>query len=385
MGIIYKLTSPSGKSYIGQTIQDFEKRMYQHEYDANDVKRGNCKALYNAISHYGFDTFEKHILIECPNEDLDFYEILCIKEYNTLSPNGYNLDSGGNKGKIYSDESRTKMREKAKERDLKSYKKYEGSKELPKYTCIINTVREKGYKIYGHPTCPNAQFTDKNKTMEKKLEELLNHIAKYESVEKDIKNQSRRKMLNDNSILPEGIKQYRTGYMVVYIDSNNVNRSKAFTSKIRPKYELLEEATKYLNCLKIEDKKIQDIPGYEKPLELEIPEYIQNFEGGFRVHYYFINGNRKTKIFSGRGIERSITLKKAIDYLEELKLREKEIIDNKEKETSNFKELIKTNINEDNNNNMKNAQRLNVDRDKVKSDSEKGDEIFIKPGKEEID
>ena len=31
MGYIYILTSPSGKSYIGQTIRSIEKRFQQHQ------------------------------------------------------------------------------------------------------------------------------------------------------------------------------------------------------------------------------------------------------------------------------------------------------------------------------------------------------------------
>jgi predicted GIY-YIG superfamily endonuclease len=30
-GIIYKITSPSGKAYVGQTVRSFEKRMQEHK------------------------------------------------------------------------------------------------------------------------------------------------------------------------------------------------------------------------------------------------------------------------------------------------------------------------------------------------------------------
>jgi predicted GIY-YIG superfamily endonuclease len=30
-GIIYKITSPSGKVYVGQTVRSFEKRMQEHQ------------------------------------------------------------------------------------------------------------------------------------------------------------------------------------------------------------------------------------------------------------------------------------------------------------------------------------------------------------------
>jgi len=39
-GIIYKYTSPSGKVYIGKTINE-KKRLYRHKYD----KKERCVAL----------------------------------------------------------------------------------------------------------------------------------------------------------------------------------------------------------------------------------------------------------------------------------------------------------------------------------------------------
>jgi len=49
-GIIYKITSPNGKSYIGQTIQTFNQRMKGHR-KANS----NCILLKKAIIKYGWD------------------------------------------------------------------------------------------------------------------------------------------------------------------------------------------------------------------------------------------------------------------------------------------------------------------------------------------
>lgn len=104
MGYIYILTSPNGKSYIGQTIRTIEKRFEEHQ------QSNNCRLIYRAIKKYGWDNFEKD-WYECPEEDLNFDEDLLVSEMGTLVPGGYNLrDGGGSNGK-HSEETKQKMRE----------------------------------------------------------------------------------------------------------------------------------------------------------------------------------------------------------------------------------------------------------------------------------
>jgi group I intron endonuclease len=106
MGIVYCLTSPSNKQYIGQTIRDFDLRLEEHK------SRPDCIIIHSAIQKYGIKNFEKEILFtnRDDNEDeLDEMEIKFIKEKNTLYPNGYNIRTGGKRGK-HCDASREKMR-----------------------------------------------------------------------------------------------------------------------------------------------------------------------------------------------------------------------------------------------------------------------------------
>jgi group I intron endonuclease len=87
--IIYKFTSPSGKSYIGQT-NDLVKRISAHK------RTNGCIAFKSAIDKYGFENFTKEILKENLSvDDANQWEELLIKQHDTLFPNGYNLHSGG--------------------------------------------------------------------------------------------------------------------------------------------------------------------------------------------------------------------------------------------------------------------------------------------------
>ena len=104
MGYIYILTSPSGRSYIGQTIRPIEKRFQEHQ------NKKSCAALHNAIRKYGWKNFEKD-WYECPDENLNFEEELLVREMGTLSPDGYNLKEGGGSTGKTSEESKQKQRE----------------------------------------------------------------------------------------------------------------------------------------------------------------------------------------------------------------------------------------------------------------------------------
>ena len=95
MKCIYKLTSPSNKIYIGQTI-NFKNRMGKY-------KNVNCKnqtKIYNAIKKYGFDSFKVEVLIEVESKEyLDKLEKFFIKFYNSFE-NGYKCNTGGKFYKI---------------------------------------------------------------------------------------------------------------------------------------------------------------------------------------------------------------------------------------------------------------------------------------------
>lgn len=85
-GYIYKYTSPSGKSYIGQTVQSLSNRAGH-----NGKNYIGCKYFYNAIKKHGWNNFIVEILGEFPIEQLNYQERRYIEIFNTLAPNGYNI------------------------------------------------------------------------------------------------------------------------------------------------------------------------------------------------------------------------------------------------------------------------------------------------------
>lgn len=99
------LTSPSGKSYIGQTKRPIEERFKEHQKSSS-----GCVAIYRAIQYHGWDNFEKH-WYEVPDDDLNDHEELMVEVLGTLAPGGYNLIEGGGSGGQPSEEIRKKMSE----------------------------------------------------------------------------------------------------------------------------------------------------------------------------------------------------------------------------------------------------------------------------------
>ena len=97
MAAIYKITNlVNNKIYIGQTINSIDKRFKQHLSQVNCANI--CSALYSAFTKYGKENFiiESIVSGEYSREELNELEIFYIKKFDSLSPNGYNLQSGGN-------------------------------------------------------------------------------------------------------------------------------------------------------------------------------------------------------------------------------------------------------------------------------------------------
>jgi len=104
-GVVYLLTAPSGKRYVGQTW-DLPKRMANY-------RRGDGRgqpALHHAITKYGWENFRVTVLA-CgiqTQSALDAAEDAFIMILGTLAPTGYNLRRGGCGGKM-SAEARGRM------------------------------------------------------------------------------------------------------------------------------------------------------------------------------------------------------------------------------------------------------------------------------------
>lgn len=107
---IYIIKSPTGKIYVGQSI-DIKRRL-------NHYKNKGAKEqpyLHNSFNKYGFINHAFEVLTVCKREELNENEIFFIKKYNSFdSENGMNLTNGGCQSWKISEETRIKMKNRPK-------------------------------------------------------------------------------------------------------------------------------------------------------------------------------------------------------------------------------------------------------------------------------
>jgi len=117
---IYKITNRiNHKIYIGQAVSHIlnhrkyrpygmEGRFRCHISEAFSSKQNQCHYLNNAIRKYGTSNFTLELLRICSLSDSDTIEKEEILKYNSLFPNGYNLNTGG-KASTHTTESKKRV------------------------------------------------------------------------------------------------------------------------------------------------------------------------------------------------------------------------------------------------------------------------------------
>lgn len=91
--ILYILTFPNGKVYVGITTESLERRVRRHVLYARANK---AYALSAAIRKYGENSFlAEHFASASSWEDLLLLERQVISQCNSVCPYGYNMTGGG--------------------------------------------------------------------------------------------------------------------------------------------------------------------------------------------------------------------------------------------------------------------------------------------------
>ena len=120
MGYIYKIINTvNGKCYIGVTTKDNPNERWSNHKSSIRANIG-CPFLQKAVKKYGEESFKFEVFIICFDEDVFKFENEYIVKYNSMSPNGYNVATGGIKGpsflgKHHSEETKHILSKKSRE------------------------------------------------------------------------------------------------------------------------------------------------------------------------------------------------------------------------------------------------------------------------------
>lgn len=274
MGIIYKILFPSGKSYIGQTKQTLKRRLQSH----TRAKRNT--AICCAFKKYGVN-FEA-IVLETVNDDLlNEREVYYIEYYKTLSPNGYNLSTGGNNQTTYSRETR--------EKNSKNSRKYTDNT-LPMYVVRVLTSERTGYSVQ-HPNLQRKEFSSKRFTDEQKKRMAIEYLESGRIPERWNR-------------LPKYISEIRRkGVLIGYRVIHPKLPYKSFASALK---DLEYNKTCALNYM-IQQK----LPEKENGL----PMYVYRTNKSGYDTYIVKLPNKPAKVFSSKKISNEEKMELAINYL----------------------------------------------------------------------
>lgn len=150
MAVIYMITNNlNGKSYIGFTKHSVNHRIRQH-------RSTHCRwksVIQDAIKKYGWDSFTTTILEE--SDDVEFLhkirEPYWISKKNTMVPNGYNVQQGG-EGNTNPTRRRPIMMYDCNLEYIRTFEsaahcaEYLGSDRSVVYSAAVNSTKNKGSK-----------------------------------------------------------------------------------------------------------------------------------------------------------------------------------------------------------------------------------------------
>jgi group I intron endonuclease len=137
IGYIYKITTPTGKLYIGKT-GNLKNRIGSYR---NAYKSNANTLIFNSIKKYGWETHIFEVISASSIDSLNELEISYIQKYNSfhnINSNGLNLTKGGDGAFGRIDSIETKNKRSKKHIGLKRSDKTKQLMSLAKKGCVSN-------------------------------------------------------------------------------------------------------------------------------------------------------------------------------------------------------------------------------------------------------
>jgi group I intron endonuclease len=185
---IYKITSPSEKIYIGQSV-DIKRRFKQHKYNDLDT------ILSRSFKKYGFQNHTFEILEECSVELLNERERYWQEYYNCVSKKGLNskLTKTNDKSGYVNEETKFKIK-------ISKLSKKQELEYLFEHQYIINDYEE---RIYEGLKKHHYLITKKQRERFYHLKKTFNYLG-----EEYIKKTHKESFINEYNELKNDIEFY---------------------------------------------------------------------------------------------------------------------------------------------------------------------------------
>lgn len=371
--IYFALNTVTNEGYVGKcnkyvgknnTKWGTDGRWKSHMREAVQLEKNenkvvdHCRLLNNALRKYGPNVFEVYTICDCHLDEMSELEEKYIKEYGTLTPNGYNLQDGKvSEESLRYRNGKKESKEKMTYRPATSRTQDEDGNDLPEY---IHIIREDGitvgYGIYKFPAkddIVSKTFYNKDNLDEALVRAIqyLNKlkIANCNKVDIDEVDVDAYKLKANNKMfeiykqgLPDNIfpiiaESKIAGYYVEGLHADVPRKDFiGFTNKYN-----LQQAEKYVanvkmiiqNKIQVDDwSTIQTIAKQDKQGidKYYLPKYVNitkknGVQVGFCVNglKYIENGEKKvyTRAFKGKSLSMDEKYKLVIDHLAEMKIK----------------------------------------------------------------
>lgn len=291
-GEIYIITNiTNNKKYIGQTVSYLSsgrkygigRRWDKHLSDARNNADLGIRHFCNAIRKYGKDNFKVELLLICNVKMMDFYEKEFINLYDTISPKGYNLESGGTR------RNEKRLHQETKEKLSKSHR-------------FLNIKDEDKENLL-------------NSMEELEIDELpfgINYthhtVNNYEGFTVKQNNGKLKSIISNGRTLTEKL-EMALKYLE-YCKTNNANELEKINNKIEIDSKIMIRNNKISNIAKEVIQKL----GYDIN---KLPLYIR-YET--RASRFYVQIDNKNKYFTKNNPEKS--LKEAIKYIHNMQSTE---------------------------------------------------------------
>lgn len=218
LGYIYCLTDKqNGKKYVGQhRAMQFDISYFGSGRIIKDM----------AKKHNLQERFLREILDWCYSfQDLDIKEKIWIEKLNTLHPNGYNLTTGGEQSKCYSEETKNKISIATSGEKHRLFGKHH-SLETKQKIKFGNTGKKKNYSIEGKE---RYLLSRKNQKASLKTPQYRENMSKLTSGERNprYKNINKEEFIKarETMTIQQMVKNLKIGKGTIY------NKIKEFNLK----------------------------------------------------------------------------------------------------------------------------------------------------------